>query len=276
MVGETARAAIKPGGTRESYDEIINAAIKAIGNLKNPSEAIKEFYGTSKNALKGVIDPESGKKEYQKGMNDLEKYFNSQPIFKISEESIEKLKEAINGPITNGNDLLKSKDGTIRLLPEDSIIAGTGIEKIMDLAEGGGKKLIENTKELAKNANSLTIDKLEGIQNSSFANQVAKFGELTKNTTSDILQKNLEGKTQTEKTNEKIENPSGTITLNFNFTADSNSAQFADKIVDMFKNNTELQQTVVKSIVQVSSGQGTYSTETFNSLGQPRGRMSNV
>ena len=276
LVGETARAAIKPGGTRESYDEIINAAIKAIGNLKNPSEAIKEFYGTSKNALKGVIDPESGKKEYQKGMNDLEKYFNSQPIFKISEESIEKLKEAINGPITNGNDLLKSKDGTIRLLPEDSIIAGTGIEKIMDLAEGGGKKLIENTKELAKNANSLTIDKLEGIQNSSFANQVAKFGELTKNTTSDILQKNLEGKTQTEKTNEKIENPSGTITLNFNFTADSNSAQFADKIVDMFKNNTELQQTVVKSIVQVSSGQGTYSTETFNSLGQPRGRMSNV
>ena len=276
LVGETARAAIKPGGTRESYDEIINAAIKAIGNLKNPSEAIKEFYGTSKNALKGVIDPESGKKEYQKGMNDLEKYFNSQPIFRISTDSIKELRDAINGTITDGNDLLKSKDGTIRLLPEDSIIAGTGIEKIMDLAEGGGKKLIENTKELAKNANSLTIDKLEGIQNSSFANQVAKFGELTKNTTSDILQKNLEGKTQTEKTNEKIENPSGTITLNFNFTADSNSAQFADKIVDMFKNNTELQQTVVKSIVQVSSGQGTYSTETFNSLGQPRGRMSNV
>ena len=276
LVGETARAAIKPGGTRESYDEIINAAIKAIGNLKNPSEALKEFYGTSKNALKGVIDPESGKKEYQKGMNDLEKYFNSQPIFRISTDSIKELRDAINGTITDGNDLLKSKDGTIRLLPEDSIIAGTGIEKIMDLAEGGGKKLIENTKELAKNANSLTIDKLEGIQNSSFANQVAKFGELTKNTTSDILQKNLEGKTQTEKTNEKIENPSGTITLNFNFTADSNSAQFADKIVDMFKNNTELQQTVVKSIVQVSSGQGTYSTETFNSLGQPRGRMSNV
>lgn len=276
LVGETARAAIKPGGTRESYDEIINAAIKAIGNLKNPSEALKEFYGTSKNALKGVIDPESGKKEYQKGMNDLEKYFNSQPIYRISTDSIKELRDAINGTITDGNDLLKSKDGTIRLLPEDSIIAGTGIEKIMDLAEGGGKKLIENTKELAKNANSLTIDKLEGIQNSSFANQVAKFGELTKNTTSDILQKNLEGKTQTEKTNEKIENPSGTITLNFNFTADSNSAQFADKIVDMFKNNTELQQTVVSSIAKVSTGQGTYSTENFNLLGQPSGRMSNV
>lgn len=279
-MGNTLRATIKPEGVRKGYDEFVKTGGKSILEVLGGQfeQAGKTFVEGSSSALTGALDFESGKEVFIKGISELGTEFPELATAATQvKNAFEKLGNTIlttgvGGNVTQTKDLIKSKNGLFETLPEDAIIAGTGIEKIMEF---DGNKILEKTLELTKSTNEISVQRVQDLKNFNIEGQIAKIGDITKNTITDAFIKGTEDEKRNLGT-EKTEIGSGTITLNFNFTSDSNSSQFADKIVDMFKNNTELQQTVTKSIAQVASGQGTYRTETFNSFGKPQGIVTSV
>lgn len=289
--GTAVRGSINDKGFQNLQGNLIKAFQDAMKE-KDGNKAKEVFSKEAAEALSGAINPE-------KGITEAKPKFDE--IVKTAEASfpdlIQSIKELIatmkNEKITPAKDFLKTKDGKFSLLPEDGIIAGTNVEKIMDFVKNGGKKLVEKTKDMAKTTGEMAKTVGKTVQEKVDQFQKIQVGkeqsyEPTKSTTSlfkgrpntpsetELSGQDLAKKGDETKNTQESGKVGGEITLNLKFTADSNSAGFASQIVEVFKNNTELQQTITTEIAKVSSGQGTYKTESFDGKGSGKSKVTAV
>lgn len=285
--GTVGRESLNPKGFQDLQSNIMKAFEKAMGQ-EDLTKMKKVFSSEMSQAVTGAIDTSKGVLAAEPQIDDLKNQLKTDfptLITKLT-ELVDLLKR---DKTTKTEDLLKTKEGNFQLLPEDGIIAGTNVDKIMSFAKEGGQKLVDQTKQLAKTTGDIaktSINKVKyGPEQSGFQMMGAKANESNlnkpKTPSESELSETLPSKDAIEAAQKRAKSEGsksvgGEITLNLNFTADSNSAGFADKIVEIFKTNTELQQTVTKEIAKAVSGQGTFQPDSFDGSGKGKSKITSV
>jgi hypothetical protein len=289
--GATVRGSVDDKGVQQLQEKLFKSMKNALSS-GDEKKAREIFSQQSAEALAGAFNPKRGKTAAEPFYEDIKN--TATKDFPELIKSIQELIDAIkNDKKIESKDLIKSKSGTFSLLPEDGIIAGTGVDKLISFVKDGGKNLVEKTKEMAKTTGDIAqkVGKTVGEKAEEFkkvGKEQEKMYTPPKNKSSFFSGKpnlptetELSGQDFTKKTNESKSTQEsgkvgGEITLNLNFTADSNSAGFASQIVEVFKTNTELQQTITREIAKVSSGQGLYNTESFDGKGNGKSKVTAV
>lgn len=295
----------KPNITLDEYMRNLMRGTEELARTALPYDKISKGYekGTT-SLLKGEFSEAST--NYETMMPDMAqivvKFKEVFPEFtSVIQEATKELKKILGQPDIEGNDfVINVGKKKIKLFEKDTIFGGTKgedggggfgetFEKISGVMKKGAEKAGEEMgpflekagegiKKGVKNVGEVIKESAEKIpeipkKGKKLLEDKGEFGK-TENETPEIGTKSQSGyfgkssepKGNAGKTSEGI---GGTITLNFNFTADANSAQFAGQIVDMFKNNTELQETVTQSIRTVASGYGTLENKVGNGPEKP-------